>query len=135
MTQGRDVDSVNEDDAGVRNELPRNEAQQRRLAGPARAHDCRDLAPLNRDVQAAKYRSRAARVVEIANLYDIFRMVFQTCTRTVFATDSGRATFEDRRGQENPCDRNVIPTVAPPPDLRIAKFCGGTGCPCQRVLK
>ena len=77
LVQGRDVDAVDLDDALLRNQLPRYQSQQRRLAGAARPHNRRDLAFFQVQVEAIEHSPRATRELEAAYLDQVVVRVTQ----------------------------------------------------------
>src|SRR5215471_11436206 len=68
------IRSVHQNLTAVGKDLPGNQAQQRRLACAARAHDCGDSTALDRKVQSSENRTATNRVMDVANLDDVLRI-------------------------------------------------------------
>jgi hypothetical protein len=73
LIQSGDVNAVYQDLTTIRIQLPRDQAQQRRLACATRTHDGRDIATGNRDIQIFEYRAMTSREVEVTNLNQCVR--------------------------------------------------------------
>ena len=73
LIQSGDINAVYQDLPAVRIQLPRDQAQQRRLACATRTHNGRDIATGNRDIQIFEYRAMTSREVEVTNLNQCVR--------------------------------------------------------------
>jgi hypothetical protein len=94
----RDVFAIDDDRAPVGHELPRDQTQQRGLAGAAGPHDGGDLAPLDVDIQMVEYLALAARIAEAADLHHVFRLLGHLRPCAAGAPGPGRGAGASGRG-------------------------------------